>query len=60
MNNKEKLAEKISEAVESVLSDYYQQEGIKTGDIMPHQRLQWDDLAEQYADLFLILAEQNR
>lgn len=54
------LEEKISNAVESVLSELYNEHNIKTGDISPEQTFEWERLSNDFACLLTELVKQNK
>ncbi len=53
------LKERIETALEKELGAFYDEEGIKTGDITPSQKLRWDTLINETAALFHELLAQN-
>lgn len=56
----EDLKNRISEALESVLSEVYTEKGIDNGDISPLDLLRWEALTEETAMLFEKLIQQNK
>lgn len=54
------IQERISLALENLLTDIYNEKGIETGDITPFQLMQWNDLTKETATLFAELIEQNK
>ncbi len=54
------IQERISLALENLLTDIYNEKGIETGDITPFQLMKWNDLTKETATLFAELIEQNK
>lgn len=54
------LKNRISEALESLLSEIYEEEGITAGDIHPLQAMLWEAQTAEMALLFVRLIEQNK
>lgn len=55
-----KLNDRISNALEALLCDIYNDLNITSGDITPEQALLWDNIVESANDLFNQLIEQNK
>ena len=61
MNNKEqKLAEQIKNAISKICCDYYNEEGIESGDITPIEELILDGHIEDIAKLIYKIGEFNK
>ena len=54
------IQERISLALENLLTDIYNEKGIETGDITPLQLMKWNNLTKETATLFADLIEQNK
>ena len=60
LNTKEKVKKHVEFEFEQMLVKVYQDNNVTTGDILPHQHLQWVDLVEKTTDLFMELLNQNK
>lgn len=54
------LKNRISNALESLLGEIYEEQWITSGDVTPGQYLEWERLTEETAALFYQLIEQNK
>lgn len=54
------IQERISLALENLLTDIYNEKGIETGDITPLQLMKWNNLTKETATLFADLIDQNK
>lgn len=54
------IQERISLALENLLTDIYTEKGIETGDITPFQLKNWNDITKETAVLFAELIDQNK
>ena len=55
-----KLNDRISNALEALLCDIYDDLEITSGDITPEQTFLWDDIVESTNGLFNQLIDQNK
>ena len=60
LNTKEKVKEHVEFEFEQMLVKVYESNNVTTGDILPHQHLQWEDLIEKTTNLFMELLKQNK
>lgn len=61
MNEKEKkLAEKIGVAIEEIWTNYYTEEGIRSGDIEPHAAVQYERLIDNIAEIIYRTGKSNK
>ena len=61
MNEKEKkLAERIRSAIDGIWYDYYEEEGIDSGDIAPFDVLWYEDSVDEIAKLIYRIGESNK
>ena len=60
MNSDQIIKKRIDEALESLLSDIYSEQGIESGDIAPEQLNEWETLTEKMGKLFSNLIDQNK
>lgn len=56
---RDELRERISDGLDAVLHDIYENLGIKKGDIEPLQALEWDEICDRAAALFEELIALN-
>jgi hypothetical protein len=56
---KEQIRARISDALEAELSKIYDELGVSSGDISPHDFLEWERLTEEMATLFQALIAWN-
>ena len=56
----QELKNRISDALESLLSEIYDEHWITSGDVTPGQYLEWERLTNETAELFAELIEQNK
>ena len=54
------LKEMVNSAMREVLSDYMSQKGVKTGDGSFEQKIKWDNIAQNMANLMEEITEQNK
>ena len=54
------IQERISLALENLLTDIYTEKGIETGDISPLQLKKWNNTTKEAAVLFAELIDQNK
>lgn len=59
MVNKETITQKVNSAMNDLLSELMEKEGVSTGDIAPELSLLWDELSEKMAELMFKLIQQN-
>ncbi len=61
MNEKEKkLAERIRHAIEGIWTEYYDEEGIDSGDIAPLEVLAFENYIDIIAELIYKVGEMNK
>lgn len=60
MNSNQAIKKRIDEALESLLSDLYKEQGIESGDIAPEQLHEWEMLTDKMGKLFSNLIDQNK
>lgn len=54
------IKNRISAALEDVLSELYEESGVNNGDISPLDFLAWEEITAAAAELFKRLIEQNK
>lgn len=54
------MKESLNDAANEILNQYMESQGIKTGNIYPEQRLEWDEILDTMAELMAQVAEQNK
>lgn len=61
MNEKEKkLAERIRSAIDDIWTEYYEEEGIESGDISPLELLAFENYIDIIAELIYKVGEMNK
>lgn len=56
----EKLQKRISNTLERLLEEIYDEFWITSGDVTPEQYLEWEQLTTKTAELFAELIKQNK
>lgn len=54
------IQQRISDALENLLSEIYAEQNVQNGDISPDQQFEWDSITENASELFNQLINQNK
>lgn len=61
MNDKaKKLAEQIRDAIDDIWMEYYEEEGIESGDITPFESVKYNEYTNLIAVLIYLVGEANK